>query len=355
MLTFSDVNVAYKELAGLLKDGQEVNSRNGLTKEIHPLSFTIEDFSNFFVVNEERVINLPMALAELVWIMTGSDGDWIIKYNKQLKEYSNLREVSVLIEDIGTIKGETYFNAAYGHRMISKFGINQLFDVVQTLQEDKDSRQAVIVYRDPVSDSYNPEIKDKACNIASMFLVRDNKLDITQIVRSQDFIWGLPYNFIQFGFITKYIAEVLKLEVGRYTEMVNSFHIYENHWEELDKIINTHKEYNYDYDSLGEIGARSHVYRVRDIMENMENGIEFNIQFYKKPYEYYMMGDDFWSSALWVFNSFWLYKHGDKDLCIKALQRCRSLMFRSMLFAYYKKYYSADFKEYVSFQLNFTI
>ena len=347
MLTFSDVNVAYKELAGMLKDGNIVDSRNGLTKEIHPLAFTIENFSNFFITNEERVINLPMALAELVWIMTGSDDKWITKYNKQLKEYSNLRRITVKTDYFNEIKGETYFNAAYGHRMIHKFGINQLFDVVQTLQEDKDSRQAVIIYRDPLSDAYNPEIKDKACNIASMFLVRNNKLNITQIVRSQDFIWGLPYNFIQFGFITKYIAEELKLKVGKYTEVVNSFHVYEKHWEELDKIINANEESICDYGILGMVGAKSNVFRVRDIMENMEKDIEFNFKFYTDPFKYYLIANwDFWSPVLWVFNSFWFYKYGNEELSIKALKRCRSLLLRSMLFAYYMKYRSTHFKKY---------
>ena len=343
LLSYKNVNTAYIELAKILEDGNLVDSRNGLTKEIHPLAFSIENFDNYMLTNHERVINLPMALAELVWIMIGSDEDWIIKYNKQLEAYSDL-DVTL----------RRYFNAAYGYRIRNCFKINQLQDVVDNLRNNPDSRQSVIIYRDPISDSAEKETKDRACNISSMFLIRDGKLDITQTVRSQDFVWGLPYNLIQFGYITQYIANKLNIKVGKYTEMVNSFHVYEKHWDDLDRIANSKNELydqnvqplkNTTDEGFFKTGAKISIFYIRDIMSMMEKSLLYNISFLNNSYLYFPIeNNDFWSSGLWIFNSYWLYKKGKIDESVQALSNCSSGLFRSLMVAYYTKYYK-KFKE----------
>ena len=120
--------------------------------------------------------------------------------------------------------------------MAKAFNINQLEDVIFKLLKDRGTRQATIVYIDPLRDSALRQTKDRACNVSSLFLVRDGRLSLTQTVRSNDIIWGLPYNLIQFTTIQEVIASFLGLELGDYHHMANSLHLYEKHVEEARRI-----------------------------------------------------------------------------------------------------------------------
>ena len=334
MYQFLDVNHAYVELAHMLRHAPVNPSRIGDTKEIHPLAFQIRDFKNYFLFNEQRVINFPMALAELVWIMIGSDEYWITKYNKQLEEYA----------DTDPASGLKFFNAAYGHRMISNFGVNQLHDVINDLALTKHSRQAVMVYRDPVKDGFGKLSKDRACNVSSMFLIRDNKLDIVQTVRSQDFIWGLPYNLIQFGYITQYIAEQLGVEVGSYSEMVNSLHVYEQHWEDLERIAASKSEFNYDF-RVAKLNLTSHMH-IREYMRQMELKFTQTGSLQALRYEDIHDYSPFWYDALHVFQAYWLNKRGNVDGAMEHITKCKNLLFRSLAFCYFRKYYGQFRKQF---------
>ena len=67
-LQSNDVNQAYIDLAKQfdhtdVSNVREIVSRNGDAKEITPFSYKIENFQNYILDNESRVINLPFALA----------------------------------------------------------------------------------------------------------------------------------------------------------------------------------------------------------------------------------------------------------------------------------------------------
>ena len=329
MILFNDINTAYIQLAKIVGHGVEVNSRNGMTREIHPLSFMVGDFGNYFLNVKGRVLNFPMALAEIVWIMNGDDNYWITKYNKQLKEYAN------------EIDGLPKFNAAYGKRMREAFKIDQLEDVILHFAKDLNTRHAGIVYRHPLFDSVERDVKDRACNVSSLFLVRDDKLDITQTVRSQDFIWGLPYNFFQFGYITQFIGERIGVKIGSFFEMVNSLHVYEQHWEEIKNIWELNKE---DSDRLEPdipIIQDVDMARVRDKMMYIE-----------RLYEDFPLGiqwrdlnigqSPFWNDAMCVFASYWLRKAKLPEKSVEILMYCNSRIFIEMT----TKYYHGHFKSF---------
>ena len=59
-----------------------------------------------------------------------------------------------------------------------------------------------------------------------MLKVRDNKLEWTQIMRSNDIYLGLPYNLIQFTSLQEIIAGWLKINVGSYCHYSDSLHLY---------------------------------------------------------------------------------------------------------------------------------
>lgn len=207
---------------------------DAFTAELHPAIIHVERPGERFI--SSRPINIAFAMAEVLWIISGRrDVEMLKAYNSTIDQFS----------DDGVV-----FNAAYGHRLRSAFGHDQLEDRIRDLQDDRSSRQATLVISNPVDDKgWNRVLadddddptamiytkrhtKDRACNVLSHMLIRDNRLDWLQVVRSNDLVWGLPYNWIQFTHLQDYVASRVSADVGTYTHVIHSAHIYSHHFEE---------------------------------------------------------------------------------------------------------------------------
>jgi hypothetical protein len=158
-----------------------------------------------------RRFNPFFALAEVVWILSGSGNvEWIAKYNKQMLEYND---------------GEEDNHGAYGKRIRHWPGnIDQIKHVVLKLKKDSCSRQAVISLWDPIRD--NLVSKDIPCNNLVYYKLRDKVLDQTVVMRSNDLIWGTPYNAIQFSHLHALIAGELNVQMGTLTYVIENLHFY---------------------------------------------------------------------------------------------------------------------------------
>lgn len=205
-----------------------VSSRNGTTREVLHAVISINDPIQKWVSCRTPPISIGYALAELIWILNGSDDASVINYwNTALSNFAGKYP---------------YYPGAYGNRIFFKHGINQLDKVYETLKNHPESRQAVILIWDPKIDlpycDGVPNNMDIPCNICSMIKVRNKKLEWTQIMRSNDLVLGLPYNIVQFTSIQEILASWLGIEVGTYNHVSDSLHIYEERIETL-KINNT--------------------------------------------------------------------------------------------------------------------
>ena len=205
------------------------------TKELVHFSFTITDPRQRLVF--ARPINPAFAIAEVIWILSGSnDLDWISFWNPRMRKFAD--------------KGVDYSYGAYGARLgsrpvdgatVHKAGVvsafDQLFLAYKALKNNPISRQVVLNIYNNVYDmpgtAGQPASADIPCNITSCLLVRDGKLNWLQTMRSNDFIWGTPYNFMQWMTIQEIVAGWLELELGDYSHVVNSLHVYDNHFDEL--------------------------------------------------------------------------------------------------------------------------
>lgn len=100
----------------------------------------------------------------------------------------------------------------------------------QCLQSDKDTRQAILRFSLP-EHAYKG-VKDFTCTMHGNFLIRDNKLHFSVVMRSNDLMLGLVYDLPWFVSLMDKMIEELKetypdLEKGTYTHTVHSMHIYE--------------------------------------------------------------------------------------------------------------------------------
>lgn len=167
----------------------------------------------------ERVLSVPnrranpvFHLVEAMWILAGcEDVETLARFNPRMREYSD--------------DGKT-FHAAYGKRILSQFGIDQLRRVITQLNYYPDTRRAVISIWNPVQD-LGSNSKDVPCNDMISFKLRNGRLRMMVFNRSNDMIWGAyGANAVQFSVIQEVVARALGVEVGEYTQVSDSFHVY---------------------------------------------------------------------------------------------------------------------------------
>ncbi len=214
-----NVTQAYKDIFDDLHvAGISISPRNKPTLELPGLVVLhIEQGSTFpAVLVSKRRFNLWFALAECLWMWSGHrDVESIAKYNGGIKQFS----------DDGSI-----FHGAYGWRAVEHFSIDQIAWIIKTIKEDPYSRRLVLDIYDANMDC-GVDSLDIPCNIAVMFRVRPNSsgkdvLDMTVIRRSNDFIWGLPYNLVQFWWLHNMIATSAGITTGSVHHVVSSMHLY---------------------------------------------------------------------------------------------------------------------------------
>lgn len=170
---------------------------------------TIEDPTRGIVESEIRKMPMRYAVGELLWYLSGSN------------RLCDIKQYSKFWENISD-DGET-LNSAYGHRILSKFGFDQWEYCKGLLKADRYSRQAVI----HIKDANNTPTKDTPCTVMLQFQIREDALYMTTYMRSNDIWLGFPFDVFAFTALQVKMAMELDLELGYYTHIAGSLHLYE--------------------------------------------------------------------------------------------------------------------------------
>ena len=100
----------------------------------------------------------------------------------------------------------------------------------QSLVQDKDTRQAILRFSLPEHAWVGN--KDQVCTQHASFMIRDDKLHMTVVMRANDGTKGLAYDAPFFISLMEQMVEELlptypALAVGHYTHIAHSMHLYE--------------------------------------------------------------------------------------------------------------------------------
>lgn len=212
------------ELSWAFNKGNDVTPRGQLTKEVLQQT-SIVNMRRPVVTLPERKLSTKFLGGEAYWILSGDNRvETIAPYNKNIVNYSD--------------DGVTFFGA-YGPRILS-----QLDYVIDKLKSDADTRQAVLtIWRENP-----PETKDVPCTVAVHFMIRDHKLNCHVYMRSNDLWLGFPYDVFNFSMLSHLVCCKLNafvvenggviIEPGMLYHTASSRHIYEQHFEQVEQLIN---------------------------------------------------------------------------------------------------------------------
>jgi thymidylate synthase len=193
-----------------------IPSRLGNMLELLHVGITISEPRQRWIISRVPALNPAFGLAEIIWIMNGSNEAEIVNYwNPALPKYAGYTN---------------RYHGAYGYRLRNHFHFDQLEKAYYSLQKNGYSRQVVLQIWDPNADfpnqDGNPVADDIPCNLSSLLKIRKNKLEWMQINRSNDIYRGLPYNLIQFTTLQELMASWLGIEIGSYNHLSDSLHLY---------------------------------------------------------------------------------------------------------------------------------
>lgn len=219
-----------KCLRDLLRSPEFVTSPRGMKiLENTNVALVLENPLSCLYSNERRSSQKKYISAELLWYFMGrKDVEFIKDYAKFWTSIQN--------ED-GTV------NSAYGNLIFTKknrFGYSQYDWALKSLIKDRDSRQAVLHFNMPEHQYLTN--KDFVCTMYAIFQLRDDRLNLTVSMRSNDVILGLPTDAAFFATLQSQMLSHLKpkypdIRLGTYTHITNSLHLYEHHFKLVEEMF----------------------------------------------------------------------------------------------------------------------
>ena len=221
----------YRDLLNdLLNSPEYTCSPRGMEiREITDCALVIENPVLAMYENDRRSTQEKYIAAEFLWYFAGrNDLSFIERFAKFWQHVAN--------ED-GTL------NSAYGNLIFTKkneHNISQWEWAYNSLVEDKDTRQAIMHFNMP--EHQRQGNKDFVCTLTGIFQIRENKLNFTVNMRSNDAILGTPTDIPFFCVLQIQMLELLKstysdLELGTYTHFAHSLHIYERHFQLVEEML----------------------------------------------------------------------------------------------------------------------
>lgn len=125
--------------------------------------------------------------------------------------------------------------------------------IIDELRRNPSSRRAVMMIWDKTKDDYSDE---PPCFNHAQFFIRDNKLHMKVLFRSNDACKATFMNAFALIMLQKRIANELGVKVGTYTHRANSFHCYKKDWDMLagyvNRIYNADDEEDTTYEYIGD-------------------------------------------------------------------------------------------------------
>ncbi|MDQ2586673.1 thymidylate synthase [Saccharothrix yanglingensis] len=225
--TYATFQDAY--LAHLRKIRDEPEFRNAprgfRSREILGVSYRLADPRERVVRVPGRRTNIVFNFAEALWYLSASDSlEFMSFYAPSIDKYS--------------ADGRTLRGTAYGPRIFNfgGAGFNQWDSVVNTLRADPDSKRALIQIFAPeellVTD--NPDV---ACTIGLQFVIREGRLHAVAFMRANDAYRGTASDVFSFTLLQEVLAHQLGLELGTYTHVAGSYHLYESDSAFADRVL----------------------------------------------------------------------------------------------------------------------
>ena len=220
-------------LKGIMSEGvREKNERTGHeTSALAGLHFSLDIERDGFPILALRKIPIRVFVAEQVWFIMGSrkPADFLREFTKIWDGFTNPGDVVTV---------------AYGYRWRKHFGRDQLKKLIELLKREPSSRHGVVVTWDPGSDGLGGVAKKNVpCPYTFTVNIIGGRLNLHNMVRSNDMILGFPHDVAGFALLQAIIAQELGVRVGTYSHSISNAHVYDIHYPAAEEMIRRNNDH----------------------------------------------------------------------------------------------------------------
>ena len=209
-------------LQHVIDNGTEKTDRTGTgTRSVfgYQMRFNLEEG---FPLLTTKKLHLRSIIHELLWFLQGDTNIAYLNENK----VAIWNEWADENGNLGPI---------YGYQWRKWQGtdgepVDQIRNVIRSIQEDPDSRRHVI-------SAWNVgALKEMAlppCHILFQFYVSNGKLSCQLYQRSADIFLGVPFNIASYAMLMMMVAQVTGLQAYEFVHTLADAHIYMNHLDQV--------------------------------------------------------------------------------------------------------------------------
>lgn len=218
-------SASYKNTTAAFEDLYELIMQQGTktdvgTKALYNVCIIIQNPQDRVITTPWRKFSLKYAEREWAWYLSGNPS--VAEIKKFAPTWDKMH------------RGDNIVNSNYGYQWMRN---NQLDMCIHQLRCNPNTRQAWIsIYDGKEKSKYD---YDTPCTMAVGFDIRDNKLCMNVMMRSNDLVYGFCNDTYCFSKLQEYVASKLGLEVGEYCHFAHDMHIYERHFNMKQKWTET--------------------------------------------------------------------------------------------------------------------
>lgn len=182
------------------------------------------DLTDGFPLVTTKKVHLKSIIYELLWFLKG---DTNIKYLTE-NGVSIWNEWADENGNLGPVYGAQWRSWSGADGKV----VDQISEVIEQIKNNPDSRRLIV-------SAWNvaeiPNMALAPCHAMFQFYVANGKLSLQLYQRSADVFLGVPFNIASYALLLLMVAQVCDLEVGEYIHTFGDVHIYNNHFEQVDK------------------------------------------------------------------------------------------------------------------------
>ena len=190
------------------------------------------DLNEGFPLVTTKKIHLKSVIYELLWFLKGDTNIQYLTDNgvRIWNEWADPKG------DLGPVYGAQWRNW-------NGEAIDQMKEVVKTLQQNPESRRIIVSAWNPsvlpdtgksfAENVANGKAALPPCHALFQFYVADGRLSCQLYQRSADVFLGVPFNIASYALLTMMLAQVCNLQLGDFIHTFGDVHIYNNHREQV--------------------------------------------------------------------------------------------------------------------------
>jgi len=226
-----------KALKYCYENGVDVDSRAGNVRKSFGYQMRFDLNVGFPVVTTKKLA-WKAVVSELLWFLEGSNNERRlaeILYNDKKENLKDKKTIWTQNANADYWKSKSQFEGdvgkIYGVQWRDFNGVDQIENLICDLKNNPDSRRHIL-------SAWNPSELDSMslppCHAFSQFFIVNNKLSCQLYQRSCDMFLGVPFNIASYSLLIHILAKECKLEVGEFIHTLGDFHIYKEHFLQVE-------------------------------------------------------------------------------------------------------------------------